>query len=124
MSLPGTITRLSNSLAHLFGCGKPEAAVERRLDATGSSSLQPRPELRNVLATQAGQRQTRFADLSGDPSASDRLPARAPPPHLPPLTESFDTVGTRTIVHMKAQTRRSPELTGMRRSVAGQGAPL
>lgn len=54
-------------VARLFGRGKPVAAIERRLDATRRQLTAAVPEdLDNVRAVQAGQWQTRFADLMED----------------------------------------------------------
>ena len=53
-----------HKVARLFGHGKPEAAIERRLDATREQLATATPgELETVRAAQAGQWQTRFADL-------------------------------------------------------------
>lgn len=56
-----------HKVARLFGGGKPEAGVERRLDATRHRlTVAARGELDNVRIAQAGQWQTRFADLLED----------------------------------------------------------
>lgn len=56
-----------HKVARLFGRGKPEAGIERRLDATRQQlTAAASGELDNVRAAQAGQWQTRFADLLED----------------------------------------------------------
>lgn len=56
-----------HKVARLFGRGKPEAAIERRLGATWHQLTTAAPgELENVRVAQAGQWQTRFADLLAD----------------------------------------------------------
>lgn len=56
-----------HKVARLFGRGKPEASIERRLDATRRQLTAAAPEeLENVRAAQAGKWQTRFADLLDD----------------------------------------------------------
>jgi hypothetical protein len=56
-----------HKVARLFGRGKPEAGVERRLEATRQQlTTAAAGELANVRAAQAGQWQTRFADLLAD----------------------------------------------------------
>lgn len=56
-----------HKVARLFGRGKPEAAIERRLGATRRQLTAASPgELENVRNAQAGQWQTRFANLLAD----------------------------------------------------------
>lgn len=64
-----------HKVARLFGRGKPEAGVERRLDATRQQLTAAAPgELDNVRGAQAGKWQTRFADLLEDrPEAAVEL---------------------------------------------------
>lgn len=58
---------LLHKVAHLFGHGKPEVSIERRLDATRRQLTAATPgELENVRDAQAGQWKTRFADLLED----------------------------------------------------------
>lgn len=56
-----------HKVARLFGRGKPEQVIERRLDATRQQLTAAAPgELESALAAQAVQWQTRFADLLAD----------------------------------------------------------
>lgn len=56
-----------HKVARLFGRGKPEAGIERRLDTTRRQLTAAAPgELENVRAAQASQWRTRFADLLED----------------------------------------------------------
>lgn len=66
-----------HKVARLFGRGKPEQSIERRLDATRQQLTAAAPgELETVQAAQAVQWQTRFADLLADhPEVSVELNA-------------------------------------------------
>lgn len=64
-------------VARLFGRGQPDAAIERRLDATRDQLTVATPgDLETVRAALAAQWQTRFADLLADhPDAEAELAA-------------------------------------------------
>jgi hypothetical protein len=56
-----------HKVARLFGRGQPDAAIERRLDATRDQLGAATPgELEKVQAALAAQWETRFADLLAD----------------------------------------------------------
>ena len=56
-----------HKVARLFGRGQPDAAIERRLDATRDQLTAATPDdLATVQATLAAQWETRFADLLAD----------------------------------------------------------
>jgi len=58
---------LRHKIARLFGCGRPDPQIERRLDATREQlAATPPGELERAQAALAGQWQTRFADLLAD----------------------------------------------------------
>ena len=64
-------------VARLFGRGKPDPAIERRLDATREQLAATSPaELERAQATLAAQWQTRFEDLLAEhPDAEAELAA-------------------------------------------------
>lgn len=66
-----------HKVARLFGRGKPEQSIERRLDATRQQLTAAAPgELETVQAAQAVQWKTRIADLLADhPEVSVELNA-------------------------------------------------
>jgi hypothetical protein len=66
-----------HEVARLFGRGQPDAAIERRLDATRDQLTAATPgDLEAVRASLAAQWQTRFADLLADhPDAEAELAA-------------------------------------------------
>jgi len=66
-----------HKVARLFGRGQPDAATERRLDATRDQLTAASPgELAAVRAALAAQWETRFADLlADDPGAEAELAA-------------------------------------------------
>jgi hypothetical protein len=68
-----------HKVARLFGCGQPDAAIERRLDATRDQLTAATPgEVETVRAALAAQWETRFADLLADhPDAEADLAALA-----------------------------------------------
>lgn len=62
-----TFEQVRQKLARIFGHGKPDAGIGRRLDATRQQLTAAAPEERERLRTSlAGQWQTRFADLLAD----------------------------------------------------------
>jgi hypothetical protein len=69
--------QVRQKLARIFGHGKPDAGIERRLDATRQQLAAVAPEERERLRTSlAGQWQVRFADLLADhPEAAAELRA-------------------------------------------------
>jgi hypothetical protein len=59
--------RLRHKVARLFGRGQPDAAIERRLDATRKQLAAATPgDLATVEADLTAQWETRFADLLAD----------------------------------------------------------
>ena len=66
-----------HKVTRLFGRGQPDAAIERRLDATRDQLTAATPDdLATVQATLAAQWETRFADLLADhPDAEAELAA-------------------------------------------------
>jgi hypothetical protein len=64
-------------VTRLFGCGEPDKAIERRLDATRQQLAATSPaELERAQAALAAQWQTRFEDLLADhPEAEAELAA-------------------------------------------------
>jgi len=55
---------LGHKISRLFGCGKPDAGIERRLDSTRQELAMTTPgELGSVQVAHAGRWRTRFADL-------------------------------------------------------------
>jgi hypothetical protein len=66
-----------HKIARLFGRGQPDAAIERRLDATRDQLTAATPgDLEQVRAALAAQWETRFADLLADhPDAETELAA-------------------------------------------------
>jgi len=66
-----------HKVARLFGRGKPDPTIERRLDATRRQLADaPNAELDHVRAKLAAEWQTRFADLLADhPDAEPELAA-------------------------------------------------
>jgi len=66
-----------HKVTRLFGRGQPDAAIERRLDATRDQLTAATPgEVETVRAALAAQWETRFADLLADhPDAEDELAA-------------------------------------------------
>jgi hypothetical protein len=66
-----------HKVARLFGRGQPDAAIERRLDATRDQlTAAAQGDLETVQADLAAQWQTRFADLLADhPDAQADLAA-------------------------------------------------
>jgi hypothetical protein len=66
-----------HKVARLFGRGQPDAAIERRLDATRDQLTAASPgDLEKVQAALAAQWETRFADLVADhPDAGAELAA-------------------------------------------------
>jgi hypothetical protein len=68
---------LRTKVARVFGRDKPDPGTQRRLDATRQQLATTTPgELEGARATQAGQWETRFADLLADhPEAAGELQA-------------------------------------------------
>ncbi len=66
-----------HKVARLFGRGQPDAAIERRLDATWDQLTTATPgDLATMQAALAAQWETRFADLLADhPDAEGELAA-------------------------------------------------
>jgi hypothetical protein len=66
-----------HKVARLFGRGQPDAAIERRLDATRDQlTAAPPGDLEQLRAALAAQWETRFADLLADhPDAGPELAA-------------------------------------------------
>jgi hypothetical protein len=66
-----------HKVARLFGCGQPDVAIERRLDATREQlTAAASGEVETVRAALAAQWETRFADLLADhPEAEADLAA-------------------------------------------------
>jgi hypothetical protein len=67
-----------HKVARLFGRGQPDAAIERRLDATRDQLTAATPgDLEKVRAALAAQWETRFADLLADHPDAEGGPGRA-----------------------------------------------
>ena len=86
-----------HKVARLFGRGQPDAAIERRLDATRDQLTATTPgDLAMVQAALASQWETRFADLLADyPDAEADLAALVKDikPHVSAADHSVATGG-------------------------------